>query len=486
MKILFAMAHIGIFRHLEGVVRELSARGHTVHVLRSPISKTYISERALEACEAECPRVMSGWLIRRQDIWARPLRELREIASYAGYLQPGHPSPHLRERWLGHVSPRLRPFLRTRVASATLADERVRSFLRTLQRVAPPDRTIVDWLRAHSPDVVVSSPFIFAHSLEPDYIKAAQVLGIPTAVAIASWDNLTTKGIFPLMPDVTMVWNDDLAEELVMVHGVPRERIVVTGAPVFDQWFRTEPRWDFRSFCIRTGLDPTKPFILYLCSSKFIANDEVDFVRRFAAAVCDVNGKHKVQLLVRPHPNHSAIWGGARDQNLVVWPRTAEVPDTPEARQQYFDSLYHSAGVVGVNTSALIDAAVVDRPCLTILSSEYHRTQRGIGHFRHLAAGGFLEQAVSLDEAACLVQRVVDGHDRRGPQRRQFVRRFIRPWGMDVPAERVVASAIATLAAGAPITSDRLVHLAGAQYPASAPPTVVTPSPVAGGRGVHR
>ena len=84
------------------------------------------------------------------------------------------------------------------------------------------------------PDVVVASPYIFSLSREVEYVKAARSLGIPTVVVVLSWDNLTSKGTFHVLPDLTLVWNSALAEEAASLHDVPKEKLVVTGAPVFD------------------------------------------------------------------------------------------------------------------------------------------------------------------------------------------------------------------------------------------------------------
>src|SRR4029078_7274683 len=70
------------------------------------------------------------------------------------------------------------------------------------------------------------------------------------------------------------------------------------------------------------------------------------------------------------------------------------------SRADYFDSLYYSAAVVGLNTSALVEAAIVDRPVFTILAPEFHENQEGTFHFHHLmtVGDGFLHAARTLDE----------------------------------------------------------------------------------------
>jgi hypothetical protein len=53
------------------------------------------------------------------------------------------------------------------------------------------------------------------------------------------------------------------------MHGVAPERVVVTGAHCYDQWFGRAPSRSRDSFCSRVGLRSDRSFVLYLCSSLF-------------------------------------------------------------------------------------------------------------------------------------------------------------------------------------------------------------------------
>ena len=64
------------------------------------------------------------------------------------------------------------------------------------------------------------------------------------------------------------------------------------------------------------------------------------------------------------------------------WPRPVprvwgSNPIDAESRADYFDSMYHAAAVVGLNTSALVEAAIVDRPVFTMLLPEFRETRKG-------------------------------------------------------------------------------------------------------------
>jgi hypothetical protein len=86
-------------------------------------------------------------------------------------------------------------------------------------------------------------------------------------------------------------------------------------------------------------------------------------------------------------------------------------------RDDYFDALYHSAVVVGLNTSAFIEAGIIGRPVHTILLPEWYENQEGTLHFRYLldVDGGLLEVARDLETH---LRQLADGlsHPAVGPR----------------------------------------------------------------------
>src|SRR5439155_21965522 len=123
-------------------------------------------------------------------------------------------------------------------------------------------------------------------------------------------------------------------------------------------------------------------------------------------------------LLVRPHPVGAAQWRDfdASDLGVVVWPPLGQEPLDDIGRQNYFDSLYHSAAVVGINTSAQIEAAIVGRPVHTILAEQYRETQNGTLHFHYLVDPefGHVHVARTLEEHAQQLERSLAEGDAEG------------------------------------------------------------------------
>jgi hypothetical protein len=130
-------------------------------------------------------------------------------------------------------------------------------------------------------------------------------------------------------------------------------------------------------------------------------------------------------------------------------------PVDDDGRADYFDSLYHAAAVVGLNTSALVEAAIVDRPVFTILEPKFRDNQEGTFHFQHLmtVGDGFLNTARTLAEHVEQLRALVTGGTTR--PNRPFVERFIRPRGLSAPATPVLVETVEALAAAGPVPVTR-------------------------------
>jgi hypothetical protein len=288
-------------------------------------------------------------------------------------------------------------------------------------------------------------------SPQVEFIKSAERLGIPCAVAVASWDNLTSKGLLRVVPDRVIVWNDIQRQELEEMHGVSGDRVVITGAQKFDRWFERTASTTYDEFATRVGIDPEKPFLLYLCSSSFIAPDELAFVRRWLAALRESGDPtlESIGVVIRPHPQNTAQWIDpdlTPFENVVVWPRGGQHPDVGDAEAVFFDSMFHSTAVVGINTSAQIDAAIVGRPVFTIRA--FAQSQEGTLHFHYLLRehGGFVRDAETLEEHLAQLREAIADPQSQTDAIAAFVASFVRPRGIDVPAAPLVADGIEELA----------------------------------------
>ena len=451
MKILFSTGHFGFLRNFESTLRLLAERGHTVHLVADRRDRTD-GARMVEALTCAYPHQFSAEVLppSKQERWYPLGTACRSSLDYWRYLRPGlEGATALRSRARRQAHPlaaRLAewPGGRARAGLAALS-----AAARACDRAIPPRPEVGALLDRLAPDVVMLTPLLYFGSQQPDYVRAARARGIPSVLCVGSWDHLTTKGLIHEVPDRVVVWNEAQRAEAARFHGVPPSRVVVTGAQPYDHWFTTRPSTTREAFCARVGLPPERPILLYLCSSPFIAPEEVPFVRRWMAAVRASADPvlRGASLLVRPHPQNSRQWQGVRlqdaDAGAVVWPETGANPVDAEARAQYYDSMFHSLAVVGVNTSALIESGIVGRVVYSVATDDFAGTQEATLHFQHLKSvnGGLLHLATSLDEHVAQLERLVSGRDAAVPPR-EFVEGFVRPHGLDVPATPRVVDAI--------------------------------------------
>ncbi|MGE5272762.1 MAG: hypothetical protein ACM3QU_03190 [Verrucomicrobiota bacterium] len=467
MKVLFVMTHPAYVRSYGRILRLLADRGHHVHLVFRRI-KTGESLEAVRRIAEECPGVTYGALPGRSSPgfdrnrrgWDALAERLRFSIDYLRYLEPAYADASgLRARAERRAQPFVRRAARLLRPAGTHGVRLFRHALEAVERsiVPPPhvERFVVD----QEPDVVLVSHLADLGSSQSPYIRAANRLGIHTAYPVFSWDNLTNKGLIHDRPELTLVWNDLQSAEATELQGLPPEQVEVTGAPAYDHWFDWKPSRSRAEFCREVGLREDRPIVLYVCSSHFVAPNEIAFLRRWLDALRAHGGLlAEAGVIARPHPRNAAQWGRSTIEapQFGVWPRFGEEPLEDSSRRNYFDSIHHAAAVVGINTSAQIESAIVGRPVHTVLAEEYRDTQQGTLHFHYLNADefGLLHVGRTMDEHLEQLEESVRGRPDDGRNER-FLRRFVRPLGLDVPASPVVVGRIERLAASPAPAPDR-------------------------------
>lgn len=451
MKIALVLTKAMYYLFFDPVVRSLHEKGHDVCIVCRPgfESEGNKSGRTLLKMLAEIPQVkfVEARFREKRESWVITIREL---ANYANFLRPGHPMPpslpwegiYMR----GRLHPKLYWAVKTRIGTAIFSTRFVRRLLRWAESLFKPEPRIVEWLKEYKPDALVASPYIWSSDLEIEYVKAAKQIGIPAIASVLSWDNLVSKGTYLVKPDWLFVWNDNLAEEAVNLHDFEREQVFITGAPVFDPWFDLAPSLDREDFCRQCGVDHKKPYVLFLGSSKTITHLDVELIKALITHLDQRDEKIRPSILIRPHPYASFDMTAFEKDWVRVYPPKGGRPDIDETRQVYFDSLYHSAVVVGINTTGFLDAAIVDKPCVTLMDEQMRAGQGA--HFNYLIEADYLEIAQNRSEIFEIIDHVISGVDSKLENRRRFVHRFIRPLGKDIPASDVMVKAFLAVGRG--------------------------------------
>jgi len=440
VKILFFGRHFTYFRNFESVLRGLAERGHHIHLAADRDDQAGPAGLQLvQTIAAAYPNVTYG---------DAPPRAANDDAWVANHLRLGLDYLRYQHRIFDQaLTLRVRSRDRTPVIFLTLGriarriGEPARRLLvgivRKLERYVPEDPKIREFLTSHKPDIVLITPLINLGSSQIEYQRAARGLRIPCALCVWSWDHLSSKALIRDWPDRVFVWNDVQRQEALNLHGVPADRIVVTGAQCFDQWFNRQPSRNRAEFCAHVGLPNDRPFVMYACSTLFDhsppeAKLVVEWIRQVRAS--RLPHLQNIGILVRPHPSRLFEWDNIDLTTMgptVLWGRN---PLDPVSKADYFDSMYHSATVVGLITSAFIEAGIVGREVHTVLDPEFEDNQLGTVHYHYLTntAGGLLIVGKGWDEH---LQKLNDTLSRpRQDVVKPFIKAFVRPHGLDAAA----------------------------------------------------
>ena len=456
VKVLFCAAHFGYFRNFESAIVALAQRGHHVH-LAADEPESIGGHELVARLAAQFPQVTFGFAPSLDaEPWFRLVRKVRTAADYVRFHDEAFASFRktrltLRER-IPHV------VLRAMDAGAhksRLTRRILRGALRAAEAAAPISAASREFIESHDPDVVLLASVTAWRLPQIDHLRAARALGRRTGICVFSWDHLSSKALLRTAPDRVILWNDTQKREAIEWHGIPAERIAVTGAQCYDQWFGRQPARDRESFCRYVGLSPDRPILLYVCSVMTPNPHESQFVLRWIDEIrrSEDPRLREAGILVRPHPERMDEWDGVsleRFGNAAIHGRN---PVDAEAQSDYFDSLYHSHVVVGLVTSAFLEAAIVGRPVHTPLLPEMEMYQEGVQHFRYLleVEGGLLNVARSFAEHRAALSAALARPVQRDDRNVRFVQAFVRPRGLDVAATPIFVDTVEQVAAAPPL-----------------------------------
>ena len=447
------MRNQAYMRNYESTLIGLAEKGHQVNIR---FNDRKDNDRLVEKLAQDYPQITYSYelLPKRRDIWAPLIELVRSLKDYLRYLSPEYAhAKKLKKRVeeaIGILRFVLIPFLK--ILYEPPNRQRRKTVDRTLDIIeniiVPADRRISKLIASQNPDIILITPLVDFDSIQRDYVKAAKSLGIKCGLCVHSWDNLTNKGTIHIHPDRIFVWNEIQRQEAVKFHGISADKIQITGAQCYDKWFERKPTTSQLEFNQKVGLSVNNSYLLYVCSSSFIAPQEVSFVKELLQQLRNYDHPQlkQVGLLVRPHPQNFQQWQKAdfsKEEKAVIWPRGGQNPVTDLAKSNFYDSIYHSVAVIGINTSAMIEAGILGKPVYSILDPRFQDTQEGTLHFHHLVRGSLLTLSDSLTEfCQQLIQILTRNRENYEKQIQQFIHEFVRPYGLDTPCTPILVKSI--------------------------------------------
>lgn len=287
-------------------------------------------------------------------------------------------------------------------------------------------------------DAVLS--FTPYHDQDALLLMASRPAGIATMISVISFDNPTIRGRLPIDPDRVMVWNHEMADQIVRSHpGVDPTMVKVVGAPQFDLHLRADLIVDEAAWRRSLGLPSGRPIILYGAGPRRLVPGEHGLVEVLDRAIEDGRLPGQPFVLVRRHPADPAdSWSAqapAFRHSAVVAPwASSDVPirswPTAEDLREQMSSLAHSAVHVNVCSSMTVDGAMFDRPQVgpTFVPGVSRLQQSFVEHFYRqehwgsIASSGGLALAANPEELIAAVSDALEQPERLAAQRRELLR----------------------------------------------------------------
>lgn len=239
---------------------------------------------------------------------------------------------------------------------------------------APSDLSIAAIFERHRPDLVYAPTML---SQDMAILKEAKKRRIKTVGMVLSWDNLYSKTMLRVHPDILLVHTESTKRQAETLGDYPAHRIRVVGVPQYDRVLRKEGLLSREQFIISLGGDPAKKLIIYALSGKAGRSTEYDIIRMLWRMREEGHIPHTVQVLVRPYPRFKLPQEVAeritKQYGFLAEPSMAHAgtgKDSWEFDEQALrllvNTLHHADLIITLYSTFFIEGAVCDKPLIGV------------------------------------------------------------------------------------------------------------------------
>ncbi|KKU70557.1 MAG: hypothetical protein UY17_C0025G0005 [Candidatus Beckwithbacteria bacterium GW2011_GWC2_47_9] len=445
-KIVFFVKSVRFLRYFKSVLTAFLEMDYRVTAVFDASKIEPVSDDSLKNLQSRFPFFAwkNGPL--RTDIFRRLVIASRNILNYQFLLRRGVVAWRLK-RHFDYLPIFLQKFILivTPFAKVLIKSGVAEFVCRSVEKIVPPDEGITSFLRSLKSDALIVSYRSFpCLSPDIDYVKSGMALGIPTTIIIPSWDQPTTKSLIQIIPDKVFVWNEEHASVLSREHAVPRNKIVISGAPQFDVFFeRKTPFRSINDFLSIYRITAGPPFVLYIASS---GERDSALVKELSLTLSSNSdgALQSITILVRPYPGRENCFADLKLQNVKVLPAPLEGRRSLDDDQDFFDAIYHSFATIALSSTALLDTIAIGRPSIMYFDKR-HKEIQSDAHLETLYRSGAFYTAYNLTELMPVLKRINAGDDFLREKRHDYICKFIRPQGSTKSAAAVVVEEIGKL-----------------------------------------
>lgn len=303
----------------------------------------------------------------------------------------------------------------------------------------------------YTPDLVFATDIFYRE--DSALITMANARKIPAIGMVRSWDNATTKGVLLCAPEQILVTNQIIKDELVAIHHVQREHIVVTGIPHYD-YVLQPPSLSREDFCAKLGLDPKKKIVLFAPGGRILYQHDADFLSVFARLLDTGSFLEPLQFIVRPPPTDtvdtSTVSGDSRFvldiPGVSITGRKKENEMSKNDQRHLHDSLYHCDVVITPASTMIIDGMVYNHPVVVLGFDPLTNPSDPIAkfssyvHLRKLLGSGLVTVSRSETDFVRDMNEALDTPDAHRDERDEVMRRYT--YRLDGESGKRVAEAV--------------------------------------------
>ena len=315
-----------------------------------------------------------------------------------------------------------------------------------------------DYFDKYRPEAVFASDVLGLNANDSILLREAKRRGIKTVAMVRSWDNLTSKGVVRVQPDVLLVQTKRMADEAERLADMASSAIRTVGVPSFDHYFGYRPSPP-EEFYKKAGLPVGKRFIFFSPLFEMYTDSTVAILKFLEEKIQSGVLPSDLAVLVRYPPSYTSrdLPEFAGSKVIYFVQPGQKFPDTKtrydwefngDDKQHLADTIHYSAITVNFVSTVTIEAAVLGRPVINLcfetmpnapvtksLAMLYKQD-----HIRPLLAIGGFKLSRSYDDLVRDVRACLEHPDEEAARRGDLIREYVGE--LDGGAGKRVAGAI--------------------------------------------
>ncbi len=284
-------------------------------------------------------------------------------------------------------------------------------FLRYVDQHLVYSEILEKYFYKYNPDLIFSPNVI--GKFDTLFLKTAKKLGVKSVAMVNSWDNLSSRGMIRVLPDILLVHNEIIRKEAIHLNGYPEDHIKVVGMPHFD-YYLNAPFCTKEEFYKKMAIPLEKEIILFCPAGSRMNDTEWQVVKMLDDSIKNREINFPAHLLVRQPPNADMVMGELGKSESITFDRMSHKFETDDPNDWEWDredithlanSLFYSKMVLNYASTMSIDAAALDKPIINIVFDGWEKKSKkdsfswfydNLTHYKNLSVTGGVRSVYSM------------------------------------------------------------------------------------------